>query len=274
MSNLRNRICALESAIAASTAATVGFLPTPRVRLARDNPIGLPTILEGGGGAGPALTWVTHPQVVAINVPTALLDPALDLRVELLRYKKAKSQSRPGWGTYVHPSHYMVGSNPNGSDTHGGQHTDTAGIPITINRPSEWSVTSRNQVIDLVDLAVWFSMLDVDYQDAVTLTNQQVTLPCPAGEGKTFGYYYGRRFMYVSRFRPNYFRFRYSILDLDEGRGRLTGPQTPTLAVSTDIFPFLVDDAVSAAQGRAFGTLDPRLVTTNMRCSWQTRLPR
>ena len=252
-------------------------LPIPKVRLTAATPLVVsPTVEHATGNVGPNLTWLTSPEVVAVDISDDLLDPRLGLQLELGRYRPQHNSPlsvRSGHAAIVHPSTWVGAVALNGHDTRGGAHNTNAGI-VAVDRISEWAVTARNQVT-LVDLSPWFQLLNVDFFNAGTLALDLVEVPCPSGLNK--GRIPGRRFPYSPRFQPGYFYFRYSVIGLRDGRrGRVAGAWTPAAVVATcDPFPFIHNAAVSQAQGRAYADLaGGDTLFDVMRCWLETRLPR
>ncbi|MFZ1491134.1 MAG: hypothetical protein WAS51_14445 [Ilumatobacteraceae bacterium] len=169
-------------------------------------------------------------------------------KLELLRYVPKRTTSTTWSRTmrnagYVHPSH-GPGASGDGSHTHGGMHTGLPAATMAI-RPTEWDVLAWGQVIDVTQgMTGFLNLRDVTYRQPSTGSEaySQVTCPCPSGRS---GYSNpGRRFPYGRVFRPGYYEFRWSIIDPTDDRGqRLTGPTSATVSITSDVFPFIPDEA-------------------------------
>lgn len=217
-------------------------------------------------GAGPALydandkipilgavvqVRVQNPVSVSVHGLPAEVMANLDKyqpKLELLRYV-SKRTTRTTWSRtmrnagYVHPSH-GPGASGNGSHTHGGAHS---GLPpaTTAIRPTEWDVLAWGQVIDVTQgMTGLLHLRDVAYRKASSGLETYSTVTCPCPSGRTGYANPGRRFPYGAAFRPAYYKFRWSIIDPTDDRGqRLTGPTSDTVSITSEVFPFIPDEA-------------------------------
>lgn len=168
-------------------------------------------------------------------------------KLELMRYVP-KRTTKTGWSRtmrnagYVHPSH-GPGASGNGSHTHGGGHNLPVGT--TAIRHTEWDVTGWGQVIDVTQgLTGFLGMMRVTYRAPSTGAQVFSTLAAPCPAGRKLQAVPGRRFPYGGNFAPGYYKFRWSIVDPTDDRGqRLSGPLSDTVAITTEVFPFIPEDA-------------------------------
>jgi hypothetical protein len=223
--------------------------------------------------------WKNYPTILANNVSSVLLDPALDLRVELLWFKRKKKRGRatntPGptyqqvGSRWAHPMNWVGGnSNPHpGADTNNGTVNNVVG-----DRLSEWSITTRNQRVR-VNLSKFFKAINFRYRD--DLGNSQVVQALAAAyRGANAGLSSFQPVRGVSSaFIPTFFAFRYSIKDIPNGGvGRITGPLSEIIQASHIVSPLVSDFTyfVNNNGNRAY-TINPNFVITDMKCSFNRR---
>lgn len=189
-------------------------------------------------------------------------NPAYKVQLELLRYVRRRrstsgdpaNASRQKAG-FVHPSHGPAASG-NGSHTHGGTHSATLnfGPAIIPFRLTEWKVTDLQQTVDVSQgCAAFMVRAPVAYRDpAGDMPNIQAVYPISnRGSNARMGRTYG----YAGLFTPGYFKFRWSIIDPADPRGQRThGPLSETVAISSEVFPF-VTDVMNG--GKATVTINP-----------------
>ncbi len=236
-------------------------LPAPKIRI------------TGGAAAWatydlPDVNWAGGViQVECQPITVSVFDLPADLKVqlELLRYSRrnagidqsnGKSGKQRQW---VHPSH---GPNPaNGNWTRGGNHTAVSPA-IQSLRQTEWSVVNTD-VIDVTQSMFGFmATRDIAYRSPAATapdygTDLFVSGVSTVAKGKMRRP--GKRFAYAPSFHPGTFRFRYSIVDQNDPRGsRISGPESETVNLSTDVMPFHRDTAASMASGVPMATIDPR----------------
>lgn len=205
-------------------------LPVPKVRLQRQ------TVVSAQMANGAGCSVYRHPEIVA-DVHTALLDPALDLRLEILRQvsgARSTPRRRTRRWTFAHPVPFDgVASAVSGrGDSYGG-----ATNGVIPPRPTEWAVTSRNQVI-VPEIAAHFDLRPVTYAAKSGLT--QIELAIYRGRRGQTGRFGNQSFPgSPRRVGPGHFRFRYSVKDPDHPVGRILGPESTTIAVGNQIDPFI-----------------------------------
>lgn len=244
------------------TRATGGIvLPAPKIRItggtAAWTVYDLPDVNWAGG--------VIQVECQPITVSVFDLPADLKVQLELLRYSRrntginqsnGKSGKQRQW---AHPSH---GPNPaNGNWTRGGNHTAVSPVVQSL-RQTEWSVVNTD-VIDVTQSMFGFmATRDIQYRSPAAtapdynpdLSVQGVSTVANAKMRRP-----GKRFAYAPSFHPGTFRFRYSIVDTNDPRGsRISGPESETVNVSTEVMPFHIDTAASMASGVPMATIDPR----------------
>jgi hypothetical protein len=181
-------------------------------------------------------------------------NPAVDLRLELVRYirpPQSKRRNDAGGASYhsktkngfVHPANWDPANgitNPSGSNTGGGTTNNVAGARI-----SEWAVTSEGQAFD-IDLGAYFKAVNVTYRDASN-GSSSLTVAKPTGVICRLNYHNSPRALkaYSRAKQPGYFAFRYSIIDPDNARERIYGAQTEVMVASNSVEPFYEDFAAT-----------------------------
>jgi hypothetical protein len=234
-------------------------IPVPKLRIVRPADTGasnqLSVILGSPQDETPFPSMIAKNllQVTAYDVPEELFDPKYGLQVELLRYRRRSSSTvafpspaRAGNAGIIHPIH-GPGASGNGSFTRGGLMNNEAGgnLPlISAIRPTEWAVTSNNQIVDVSQGCAGFMELNnVKYRTDPNskLLDQTGFALIPSGLG--LGRVAGRRFAYGGNLFPGRFWFRYSIIDTADThtpKKRISGPLTGTpITLANHVFPFL-----------------------------------
>ena len=244
-------------------------LPAPKVDLRKGAPT-LLTVFDGHPALGLTRTVnaVNLAEVTVSDIPQVILDnlPYFGLQLELLRYVRRSTgqTNRPhaaSHGGYRHPSN---GDNPSGTGqrTRGGSHTYNA-----TNRVTEWPVTGWGQSIDVSQGMAGFMSHDssgsLQYRDPAGVRQPfNGLVPTDAwGKFRRFG----RASSYDSRFRPGYFKFRWSILDVSDPREqRISGPLSETVALTSNLFPF-IPDAPFGGNAALTATINPAYVDDRVR---------
>lgn len=230
---------------------------------------------------------VVNPVTVSVHgLPQQVMDDIETFKpqLELMRYVSKRTNANAWSRTmrnagYVHPSHGPAPSG-NGSHTHGGLQAGVAPATRGI-RPTEWPVTNWGQVIDVTQgMTGHMNLRPIQFRvaSAGVETTANVDLICPSGLGGSSRP--GRRFPYGKFYRPGYYKFRWSVIDITDPRGqRITGPLSDTVSLTTEVFPFLPDVSwldVLNGDYHATASLDPRLNAGRLR-AWigsVSRLPR
>ena len=182
-------------------------------------------------------------RIIAYDIPDYLFDPGYDLQLEILRYRRGSGKNSKTKG-YVHPSNAI---NPSGDGRfdRGGVHNDSNNVPILVQAQTEFPVTSHMQVIDVsqacADWMVWEDLAFREAGNTPTLNNSTtVNAIIPREPGRFYSA--GRRFGYTPRFYPGRFKFRYSVIDRSDDRGkRISGPLSENLILTSRVFPFIVN---------------------------------
>ena len=230
---------------------------------------------------GSTMILAKCPVFSALEVPEAAL--ALDLRLELLWFRKERRKTHGGGANgYRHPTHGIPGDPGLASPTGGSPVAPVlpmsrfrGGDPANLGpRVSEWSVTKVGQQFFIDTLGLYFVRYPVNYMTTGG-----------GGAGTTVGLFvpsFGRTcgiaadqkgFGYASVYRPNYFKFRYSIQDPNDERARLTGPTSGTIACAHAVHPFVQNAAATAANGYTSLELDTGFDPDRANCWFETRLP-
>lgn len=228
-----------------SSDAGGSLLPAPVMRLARSDG-GSFSVADGSPNSNQTVK-VSSVNVLTASVhglPKIILDN-LDQyapKLELLRYVRRRtghnsfSRNFKNSG-YVHPANGPAPSG-NGSYTHGGGIGNF--VNISAIRPTEWDVTQWGQVIDVTQgLYGFMQLMPVSYRDAA-LNDLLVTALAPSGSNINTSH--GKRFPYAGVYRPAYYRFRWSVLDVTDDRAqRITGALSDTVSLTNSVFPFIPD---------------------------------
>ena len=236
-------------------------LPAPKIRItggtAAWNVYDLPDTNWAGG--------VIQVECQPITVSVFDLPAGLKVQLELLRYSRrnagingsnGQSGKYRGW---VHSSH---APNPaNGNWTRGGEHSAVSPA-IQSLRQTEWSVVNTD-VIDVTQSMLGFmATRDIAYRSPAAVAPDYFTDASVLGVSTVANAKMrrpGRRFAYAPAFHPGTFRFRYSIVDQNDPRGsRISGPESETVNLSTEVMPFHIDTAASMVSGVPMATIDPR----------------
>jgi hypothetical protein len=211
------------------------------------------------------------PLFTANEIPQELF--AQDLRLEVLWYTKKSLRSKGGGGgRYVHPTHTagIAHENP------------TGGAPVAVQLPTsrsrgggrasghttEWSVTKIGQRFFIDSLGLFFTRVGINYFANST------TAYVPANVSANGGYSpnpYG--FGYSAKFRPNYFKFRFSIQDPNDPRARITGAETDTFVMSSRVMPFVQDAVASQSAGQMRRRINANYQPDQLNTWLKTRLP-
>lgn len=200
--------------------------------------------------------------VTLSDAPAALYDDAdLDARIELLRYRRRKSDRRQRG--FVHPAHWVGASNPvdDGRRTRGGGQYDDNGNPLP-DRPTEFPLLGLDdwERIGPITLASYFRQSTVDTDNGglgpiwkitgETSDDSYITTTAQS-TGLAPRYNNARLILYVA--------FRVTIADPD-GDGtlgdRIAGPESRVVAVSPTPYPIY-----PTASGAAYKAPE-KLVTT------------
>jgi len=214
----------------------VGMIPTPKVRLVPFGAMGLEV-----SDYGPQFT-LTQPSansavVVAQEVSPALLDPAVGLQLELIRYRPRTAKWNPDTShknaSWVHPSN---GTPSDGHDRRGGEHRGAYAHMMPL-RTTEQLITARNQVIDVSQwMAAWCVYRPVRFIDSSSTMVESDPLPTMCGDKRGAA---NSRVFYSALYSPLRFKFAYSIIDpTDPAGGRIMGPTTATVRLTTKQFAF------------------------------------
>jgi hypothetical protein len=258
-------------------------LPVPSVTLAdmRDgayaayNPNGVNYTVSANGDK---LYMERMPLFTANEIPQELFSQ--DLRLEVLWYTKKSLRARGGGGgKYVHPKHTagIAHENPTGgapvaaqlpnSRSRGGNRSGFNG------HTTEWSVTKIGQRFFIDSLGLFFLRAGINYVD-VTGNANSVTAYVPANVSANGGYSPNPNgFGYSAKFRPNYFKFRFSIQDPNDPRARITGAETDTFVMSSSVMPFMQDAAASQAVGQMRRRISSFYQPDQLSTWLKTRLP-
>lgn len=235
-------------------------LPAPKIRI------------TGGSAAWttydlPALNWAggtIQVQMQPVTVSVYDLPSGVKVQLELERYSRRNAGINAGNGQsgkyrgWVHSSH---GPNPaNGNWTRGGEHSGTSPA-IKSLRQTEWSVVNTN-VIDVTQSMLGFiASRDIAYRSPAAaapdyqpdLSVQGISTVANAKMRRP-----GKRFAYAPAFHAGLFRFRYSIADTNDSRSpHISGPESEIVAVSTEVFPFIIDPVASSLSGKQMATISP-----------------
>jgi len=256
-------------------------LPIPRIHLVNPTSLAVTPLNPGSlnmsapiaFSGGSSFTCNRIPVFSSSGIDDKLLDPALDLRLELGWYRKASNRKKTGWH---HP-------------THDATTTMLYGEPIAPTLPasqlrggdpigcSEWSITQADQSFIIGNLAQYFREQVVVYRDVNGNENQLLATYIPRYAARIRGSASnksGRTFAYNTIYRPNYFAFRFSTANATGVKGqRNEGPWSKTVAMSHSEMPFQTDDTASKLYGKTCAAIAPGYVDTEYNCWFATRLP-
>lgn len=277
------------SGTSASLVNYSGFmLPTPHVMLVDPLDYALNTALNPNASQltratdGTKFEMLRMPLVTAVGLQDAAF--AADLRIELLWFRKERRQSNGGGSNgYRHPAHGLVGDpaidSPTGalayaaplpgSRFNGGTHYTVIGSG---KRVSEWSLTGHGDQVLIDTLGQYFVVDSVEYNDALGSGNV-INLPIPTFRAAMGRAVDRRGYGYASRYRANYFAFRYSVADPADERARLYGPVSRTIKCTTPQHPFVQNDAATALHGYVCHDIDAGILADSLNCWFETRLP-
>ena len=235
-------------------------LPAPKIRI------------TGGAAAWtvydlPETNWsggTIQVQMQPVTVSVYDLPSGVKVQLELERYSRRVAgiyQNNGASGKqrqWVHPSH---GPNPaNGNWTRGGEHSAVSPA-IKSLRQTEWSVVNTD-VVDVTQPMLGFMAIrDIQYRShAATSPDYQPDLSVQGISTVASAKMHrpGKRFAYAPAFHAGLFRFRYSIVDANDSRSpRISGPESEIVAVSTEVFPFIIDPEASSLSGKQMATISP-----------------
>jgi hypothetical protein len=228
--------------------------------------------------SGDKLLLSKTPLITVMDLPPDLLK--LDLRLELLWFRKERKNSHGGGGNgYRHPSHFPTGNatidSPTGLSLQATPLTNTrfrGGSGALSPRVSEWSVTKVGQKFFVDTLGHYFALDDVLYIDT-TGSGQTVKAFVPTFKAASSKNASQRGYGYSARYRPNYFQFRYSVADPRDPRNRLVGPTTKTIVCTALRHPFVHDAAASASTGLTCNAIHGNYKENELNCWFSNRLP-
>lgn len=246
-------------------------LPVPEIVLMK--PWQMPGYLNPGGIAtsgsatdGALLRMHSFPVFRHRVLPPYLFDKSLDLRLELMWYRRANSRRNSGWH---HPGHddgretfFKEPVAPNRDST--GDRCYASGSGVT----SEWSIRPQQSDFTVGSLAQLFAPTQVQFRSRsggggeVRAYVPRYALRLSRGVGNS------RRYGYSSVYRPNYFSWRFSVLGPDGLR--INGPQSPTLVMGGRGMPFVQDTRGSVEEGMALVEANKSFVAEDFNC-WFAR---
>lgn len=259
-------------------------LPAPNIQLAQPsdarfanaNPTGLTYTVTTDGTK---LHMHRMPLLTVMDVPEEAFE--LDLRLELLWYTKRSLRANGGnVSGYKHPSHSLpnapfspTGAAPIASVLPTSRFRGGGWRQVGANTVSEWSVSKNTQRFFIDTLGLFYSPDIIRYNDAGGGAGLSMYIPsCKSASGS--GYSYNRNgFGYSSRFRPNYFRFRYSVQDQNDERARVTGPVSQTVVMAPAVHPFVPDLVETQAQGVTVLSINAGFRPDVFNTWFDTRLP-
>jgi hypothetical protein len=235
-------------------------LPAPVVRLGK-NETGFQPLVSDGPLPNDKVRKVDAKNIVTVSVhgiPQLVLDDLAKykLQLELIRYKHRSTVSQAfarsfKTSGYVHPAHGPAPSG-NGSYTHGGGVSQFSNINAI--RETEWTVTHYGQLIDVTQGMHGFMMYNTfAYRDNTgNIIDAAGVMPAGRGNNTRFG----KRMPYSGRFRPGYYTFRWSIIDPSDRKGqRIYGPESKTISLTTEVFPFLPEPTLP--DGKTTASISP-----------------
>ena len=259
-------------------------LPVPHItlasprdpRLAAYNPPAVDFTLPADGSM--KFFMRRMPIFTAMDIPDFAL--TMDLRLELLWYRRERRNRGGGNNGYRHPAHHPttvpdvdspLGIAPVASPIAGSRFR--GGIPN--NKPgcvSEWSITKVGQRFFIDSLGHQMKFYPVNFIDNAGAP-QQIKLICPSFLGANSSNASQHGFGYAAKYRPNYFQFRYSVADPNDVRNRLIGPVSETIVCAHHIHPFVHNATASAATGLTCNDIHSQFKDSELNCWFATRLP-
>lgn len=236
------------------------LLPAPKVRVTGGTAAWVQYEIPDSAWSGGTTTVSMQPVTVAVSD----LPSGVGVQLELLRYRRRNagingsngaSGKQRGW---VHPSN---GPAPvNGSWTRGGAHSGCSPA-VEALRVTEWAVANTDVVDVSQSMLGFIASRDIAYRSPAAtapdyqpdLSVQGISTVANAKMRRP-----GGRFAYAPAFHAGLFRFRYSIVDTNDSRSpRISGPESEIVAVSTEVFPFIIDPVASSLSGKQMATISP-----------------
>ena len=267
-----------------SSGGAGGGLPVPYIQLASALEQKLTAYNPNAAGFmvsadGTKLGFITMPIFTAKEIPEALFEK--DLRLEVLWYTRKSLKAKGGSSRgYVHPTHTagLSSESPTGgapvaptlpnSRFRGGQRNIFDGFV------SEWSVTKNGQRFFIDGLGKFFQVQSINYINGAGVSQANVQAFVPTNVAANGGQSPNPSgFGYSARYRPNYFKFRFSIQDPSDPRARITGAETGVFVVAPAIHPFVQDVAASQAAGHTVNKINTGYDATRFNVWRETRLP-
>jgi len=227
---------------------------------------------------GDKLLMRRMPIISVLDVPAQAFD--LDLRLELLWYTNRNRKANGGGVSgYKHPSHSLVDAplSPTGaapiapvlpnSRFRGGNRQQ-----MGINTVSEWTIKYNTQRFFIDTLGLFYTQGLINYNDAGGGASQTMYIPsCRAANGGYNSNLGG--FGYSAQYRPNYFRFRFSVQDPNDTRARITGPVSQTITMANAVHPFIQDQIATQATGFTVLGISSYFQADMFNVWFETRLP-
>ena len=227
------------------------------------------------------------PYLSASEIPKELF--ARDLRLELLRYsvKKGSTTQKRGRSGYKHPTHEVTngagwlglsGATPVAaplplSKHRGGSRATTTGAPNSQRMTTEWSVADADASFLIDTLGDFYMPGSVFYNTAAGPSGGLLNVHVPSDRAAR-GFASPRNvFGYAAAYRPNYFKFRFSVSDPTDPRNRITGPTGDTFVMAPSVHPFIQDIAASQTAGFVVVRLNDRFDPKAYNVWMNTRLP-
>jgi len=244
-------------------------LPVPKVRL--QSPFnGVQSSMQTAW-SGEHVEVFNVPEIIAVDIPDALLAPELGLQLEILRYRRGgRHNSKSGYNGsgYVHPSHHVNGEHRDGTFWRGGRHNDHSNGYVP--RPTEWSVTAKNQVISMSDIASFVRLVNVEYRDSTGNASAVKCFVPTYSCSKSVG---NSKRHYAKVYTPSYFCWRYSIIDLSDPHGnRVSGAISRVVKMTHRRHPFKYLPVESAAIGKACCEVNPTFNDSQINCEFESNI--
>lgn len=265
-------------------------LPVPRIYLvapnkaragANPNNIDFTEMLDGA-----QVRMESMPYLSASEIPKELF--ARDLRLELLRYsvKKGSTAQKRGRSGYKHPSHEvpngigwlgLTGATPvapplPSSKHRGGSRANTLGTSNAQRMTTEWAVANADSSFLIDTLGDFYTPSFVQFNSG-GLGSLPLEVHVPSDRAAR-GFTAPRNlFGYGATYRPNYFKFRFSVSDPTDPRNRITGPTGDTFVMAPSVHPFIQDVAASELNGTTVVIVNRRFDSKRYNVWMNTRLP-